>query len=818
MQTTKGLTTNQAKTLLKEFGRNSIAQDDQLRVVKMVLRELFGLLNIMLLVAAGVALYIHHYIDGFLIIGIVILNAAMSFWQEYKAEQTLHELKRLSPASVRVMRDDREVLLTAEELVPGDVVFLETGDKVPADGWVVKSYNLEVNESMLTGEASPVYKKPGESEHDQVFSGTLVASGRATIKISATGRNSRFGKIAQTLSLLQETATPLQNQIKKLAYILAILAVVFSGLIFGVGKYLGFDTTDMFFTAVSSMVAVVPEGLPSIILITLAIGVKRMALKKAVVRKLLAIEGLGSVSIICTDKTGTLTRGEMRVSQIYFNGGLHSPQEFHKLESVHAKKIIDVATIVNTAGLSYKFEQSGVSVLGDTTEGALLLFARELGIDYEIHRTKCKVLDEFSFDQKLKSMSVVCNLNGQVEALVKGSPERIIKQSTRYFSDGKIKHINQDNRQELVQAYEKLSQKGYRVLGVAFKDRMVNANKFNRDEVESDLICLGFIALSDPLRPEAKMAIKAAKQAGIRTVMITGDNPHTAVAIAEELGLAQEGDEIIVGADLEKLTDDKLQDVLSRVTVFARTNPEDKLRIVSAFQGMGHNVAVTGDGVNDSLALKQAEIGIAMGKKGTDVAKEAADIVITDDNYATIINAIEEGRTIYTNVHKAIRYLLSTNIGEIMTILFALLIGMPAPLLPVQILWINLASDGLPALALALDGKDPHALSRQPRNKKTPLLTNRQLFNLLALGATVATICLIVYSYVFNQTTDLVLARTWTFNVMILLQMVAVFIIHGFSKRFSYKLIGAVVITLAVQAVIAFVPALHVLFGVKPLF
>jgi Ca2+-transporting ATPase len=814
----KGLTTSEARQLLSEVGRNTISEDRRFRALNLILHEVFSLLNLMLLLAAAIAIYIEHITDGLLIMGIVALNTAVSFWQEYKAEQTLHELKMLSPSSVRVMRNGKEIGMPAEEIVPGDLVLLEVGDKVPADGEVVESFNFEVNESMLTGESIPVYKKPGEHEHDMVFGGTLVAAGRGSVLIKATGKNSRFGKIAQTLSSLHETPTPLQNQIKKLAYVLAALAVIFSGLIYGIGVSLHHDPFDMFLTAVSSMVAMVPEGLPSIILITLAVGVKRMAVKKAVVRKLLAIEGLGAVSIICTDKTGTLTRGEMRVSQIYFNGGLHSPQEFRNLNSEHAKKIIDVAVVVNTAGLVYKFDHGNVSVLGDTTEGALLIFARELGIDYEIHRTKCKVLDEFSFDQKLKSMSTVCNINGEVMALVKGSPEIIIKTSTRYFEDGKVKLLDPAGRQKLIAAYEMLSSKGYRVLGVAYKDRLVNSKKYHREEVESDLICLGFIALSDPIRPEAKSAIQTAARAGIRTVMITGDNPYTAISIAQELGLAQDGEEVVLGKDLEKVTEEELGEIISKVTVFARTNPEDKLRIVSCFQRQGYNVAVTGDGVNDALALKQAEIGVAMGKKGTDVAKEAADIVITDDNYATIVNAIEEGRTIYDNVHKSIRYLLSTNIGEIATILFALILGLPAPLLPIQILWINLASDGLPALALALDPKDPKALLRSPRSKFEPLLNQRQTGVLIAIGLAVAAFSLCIYYFVYTQSDNLTLARTWTFTAMILMQMLVAFFIHGFHKAPNMKLVSAVAVTLAAQLVILLAKPIHELFGITSIF
>ncbi len=814
----KGLTTHEAKLRFNQFGPNSLSQDKSFRVLSLVLHEIFSLMNLLLLSAASIAIYIGDVTDGILIIAIVLLNSAVSFWQEAKAERTLEELRRLSPSSVRVFRDNREILLPAEDLVPGDVVRLETGDKIPADGWVMEAFNFESNESALTGESVPVYKKPDEPEHDTVFGGTLVASGRAAICITATGKDSRFGIIAQTLNALGETPTPLQNQIKKLAYVLAGLAILLSAAIYVIGVSFGSNAFEMFFTAVSSMVAMVPEGLPSIILITLAVGVKRMATKKAIVRKLLAIEGLGSVSVICTDKTGTLTRGEMRVAQIYFDGAFHSPHQFRVLTDKLSKKIIDVAVIVNTASLAQRFGQQSNDVLGDTTEGALLLFAKEIGIDYEMHRNKCKVLDEFSFDDKLKSMSVVCNINGEVEALVKGSPERVIKSSSRHLENGKVKPLDQDGRQKLIEAYENLSRKGYRVLGLAYKDRMVNSRKYDRDQVESDLICLGFIALSDPVRPEAKASIIAAKIAGIKTVMVTGDNAYTAMAVAKELGLAVEGDEVVLGQDLEKFSDDELANILPNVSVFARTNPEDKLRIVSAYQKLNYSVAVTGDGVNDALALKQAEIGIAMGKKGTDVAKEAADIVITDDNYATIITAVVEGRTIYDNVHRSIRYLLSTNIGEVFTILFALSLGLPSPLLPVQILWINLATDGLPALALALGAKDPHALQRKPRPKGEPILSPRHLLRLVISGLVISFVVLAAYYIVLHKTDDLTLARTWTFNVMIVLQMIIAFVVHGIKRRPTARLVSAVAVTLLVQFIILSSQRLSILFGITSLF
>ncbi|MBI2607615.1 MAG: cation-translocating P-type ATPase [Candidatus Doudnabacteria bacterium] len=813
---TKGLTTTEAKLLISQLGPNKISQVQSFSALKLILRDLFSFLNVLLIVAAIVSYLVGHIADTLLILAIVILNAGISFWQEYKAERTLKELSKLSQSFVRVIRDGQENLLDSLELVPGDIVRLESGDKVPADGDVLEAFNLEVNESALTGESVSVYKKAGEEEHNQLFNGTLISAGSGVMKVASIGDQTRFGRIAKSLSQIKDTDTPLQKQIKTLAINLGLIALGFSALIYFVGVKVGQDPVTMFLTAVSVAVAAVPEGLPAIILIGLAFGVKRMAAQKALVRKMLAIEGLGSVNIICTDKTGTLTRGEMSVSKIWFNNKTYTHQEFkHAAKTQFLEKFINSLVLPNNASLSRKFDHGAMDILGDVTEGALLVFAHNLGFDYELIRAQGKTLDEFSFDQQRKTMSILTLKNQRIETYVKGSPEKIINASTRHIQSGKIKLLTEPDKQKLTERYQELTKSGLRVLGFAYRGDVELSQKFARADLESDLIFLGFVGLADPVRADVKEAIAAAGTAGITTIMITGDNELTAMKIAREIDLAREGDKVLLGSDLDKMSDEELENKVESIKVFARTNPEGKLRIVQALQRKGLNVGVTGDGVNDSLALKQAEIGVAMGKTGTEVAKEAADIIILDDNYSTIVKAIEEGRTIYANALKAIRYLVSTNISELLLILIALLIGLPSPLLPAQILWINLVSDGLPAISLALDPKDPNAMKRLPRSKNKKLLDINSFGMLLLIGLIVSLITLLVYVRIIGKFGDIELARTWTFTVIIVLQLLVAFIIRGNHKAFNYKLLWAVVISFILQLVILTVPFFHQLFKIK---
>lgn len=813
----QGLTTTEALRLLKIHGANRIAEKHSLHIFARLLSELFSIMNLLLLAASGISLLIGDMIDSLMIFAVIAINTGISFWQEYKAEKTLEELKKISPATCRIIRDGRETSIYTEQIVPGDIMLLETGDRVPADGLVIESVNLLINEAPLTGESVPVYKKPGEAEHNQVFAGTMVSGGRGRAKISATGKDTRFGKIAETLSGMTETDTPLQRQIRKLGVYIAFISLALSSVIFGLGLLLKYDTFEIFLIAVASAVAWVPEGLPSIILVTLAVGVKRMALRKAVVRKMIAIEALGSVNIIATDKTGTLTRGEMRVSHIWFDGASRSDGDLKALlKNPKFGLMLDAMITANTASLAYKFGKKDFEILGDTTEGALLIFARDLGIDYEIRKQSGQITDEFSFDQERKSMSVVWEKGRETMALVKSSPEFMLKSCNKFLSHGQVHAMTENEREKLAQVYSGYAKKGLRVLGFGYKD-IPERRKYTREEIESDLVFLGFAALRDPARPEVKQAIQTAASAGIKTIMITGDNELTAMAIAQELGLAEPDEEVLTGADLERLSNEELSAIIQKVKVFARTTPQDKLRIVKTLQAANYNVAVTGDGINDALALRQAEIGVAMGRTGTDVAKEAADVVITDDNYKTIVKAVEEGRIIYDNVLKSIRYLLSTNIGEAITILLALFSGLPAPFLPVQLLWLNLVTDGLPAIALALDPKDPHVMNRRPNAKNQPLINGKGFLQLVVIGAFIGVVCVATFSTVLLRTENVVLARTWTFTIMIVLQMIIVFFIHGLHNAFNKKLIAAVVLTLIIQYLILSIPALHPLFDIQRL-
>src|SRR3989344_4826990 len=813
METT-GLTTTEAKALLNKIGPNKISIEHRFSFFGLLCSETFNLLNILLMIASAVSLMIGDLLDSILIFAIVILNTIISFWQEYKAERTLQELRNLTHTYVKVLRDGKMSQIDSVELIPGDVIHLESGDKIPADGVIFQSCGLEANEASLSGESLPVFKR-SEAGHNQVVAGTLISAGHGIVLVSATGMSTRFGRIALSLKGIKETETPLQKQIKHLALNIGLIALALSVLIYFVGVSLGQRAVDMFLTSVSAAVAAIPEGVPAIILITLAVGERRMAQRKAVIRKIIAVEALGAGNVIATDKTGTLAKGEMRAEKLYVLGKHYTPQSIKTaLNQPKMKKFLDALVIPNTASLLYRFDHGTKAVLGDSTEGALLQLAEFLGINTELHKASAEILEEFSFDQKRKSMSMVVRKDGKVEALVKSSPEFMVSASTRIPQDDRIKILTEEDKQQLADVYSSLTKSGYRVLGFGYKP-MDEQTGYRRDEIESDLIFLGFIAVSDPIRDEVKESIRLAKQAGIMTVMITGDNELTAHAVAVKLELAEEGEEMITGKDLEKISDEQLKNIIQKVRVFARTNPEDKLRIVKAFQQLGLSVAVTGDGVNDALALKQAEVGVAMGKKGTDVAKEAADIVITDDNYATIVKAIEEGRTIYDNVLKSIRYLVSTNLSELLTILIALILGLPSPLLPAQILWINLVSDGFPAIALALDPKDPMAMKKLPRSKEHRLLNLNSLALLIGIGLAVSLIALIVYWHTYKSSGNLAFARTWTFSTLILLQMLVAFIIRGNRKHANQKLVAAVVFTLAIQALILVNPIFYPIFKIE---
>ncbi|MCL5004134.1 MAG: cation-translocating P-type ATPase [Patescibacteria group bacterium] len=721
----QGLTSSEALSKLKDLGPNEIAEKKRNGPLSIFLGQFANFLVILLIIAAALSFFLGDATDGIFILLIVILNGALGFAQEVKAEKAIEALKKITISRIRVLRDGVETEVDSRMLVPGDVFFVEEGVKIPADGKVLNAYNLEVNESSLTGESLPVAKSvSAENSGKVVFSGTVVAGGRGQILVVATGMRTRFGKIAESLQNIPSEPTPLQRKINSLGRQLGILGVAASLLVLILAIVRSTPIFDSILTAISLSVAAIPEGLPAVITITLAVGVQRMSKAKAVVRKMTAVEALGSTSTIATDKTGTLTENQMRVREVWFDGASHSSDNLEPKESL--EKIIHISSICNNSSLVYK-KDGGISILGDTTEGSLLLFVHNLGLNPQQIKEAETMVAELPFNTVSKTMTSVYTHAGQTEILTKGAPESILKISSQILWMGKPESLTESKRQLVTKAFEQSAATGLRMIAFSFKNPEVgNPVEIKRDEAESQMVFAGFVGIADPPREEAKAAVRQCKDAGIRIIMVTGDNELTANAIGSELGIIEEGEDIVTGSQLDSYSDDDLIKILPKVKIFARTTPEHKFRIVKSLQKLGEVVAVTGDGVNDALALKQADVGVAMGRTGTDVAKEAADLVITDDNFASIVRAVEEGRVIFENVKSAVKYLIGCNSGEVLAVLLGIIFGWPLILTPIQILYVNLITDGLPAIALALTPKHTDTMQRKPR-KGEEIITGRDL-------------------------------------------------------------------------------------------
>ncbi len=810
-----GLTTEKASQLLKQFGPNEItAKAASNAALTIFLSQFTSILVILLLSAAVISFVIGDALDAIFILLIVLINSILGFTQEYKAEKAIAALKKIAVSTVRVIRDGAEKEIDSRFLVPGDIIKIEEGDKIAADAKLLQAINLEINEATLTGESLPVFKEENEEGHDQIFWGTIVTRGRGMAVVQNTGRRTRFGAIAESLAEIKEEKTPLERQLGVLGKQLGIIAILASLLVFIFGMWRQGDFFVMFLTGISLAVAAVPEGLPVILTITLALGVSRMARQRAITRKLSAIETLGAASIIATDKTGTITENKMEVKQIFSEG--------------ENEELLKIGVIVNTASLVFKHDGGGFDILGDPTEGALLVAAHKNGLSPEKIREGGELVDEFSFDTKTKTMSVVWKEKSGVSVYVKGAPETILSRSTHVIKKGKVVELIDRERQRIERAFSESASRGFRIIAMAEKpfdperSRRVQGKHSklkvrDRDNVESDLTFVGFVALYDPPRGEIAQAAHEAEEAGIKTIMITGDNELTANAIAEQVGLIKEGEDILTGSELDALNEEELIKILPKVRIFARTTPEHKLRIVKAFQKLGHVVAVTGDGVNDALALKQANVGVAMGIAGTDVAREAADFVITDDNYASIVKAIEQGRVIFDNIAKSVLYLVSGNLSEILTILIAVVLGLPTIFFPVQILWINLVTDGLPALALAVDPKDHYIMHRKPRSLNTSLIGGANLRFALISGILIAAAVLasfIIGLFILDEAR----ARTIAFTMLIILHIPLVFVIRKTYRIFTNKfLLFSVLFVFLLQFLIILIPSLHPIFKVVSL-
>lgn len=720
----KGLTSAQVNDLLNKFGLNVISEPPKKNIFVKFFEQFNNFLTILLIAAGLFSLLLGETVDGTLIFSIIFLNAFFGLYQEAKAEESLKALKKMTVTKVRVVRNGGQIEIDSKYLVPGDLVYLEEGIKITADGRIAESINLEINEAALTGESIAVGKKV----KDEIYSGTIVAKGRGMFVVEKTGDLTKFGQIAENLSSIQDEPTPLQRKLAGLTRFIGIGGIVISVVVFLISLIEGTGYFPAFLLAVSLAVAVVPEGLPAVMTISLAIGMKRMANKKAILKKLSAIEALGSITLIATDKTGTLTTNKMEVKEVYVDNELDK------------KLLILNGVLCSTATLVYVHDHGSWDVLGDPTEGALLYLAQKSGIEIDEERKKYQIVDEKPFDSVSKMMSVTLiqksKAKGQKLEFSKGAPESIIGRC----------NLTAEKIKELEGQVKKWATEGLRVLAFS------TGKKF-----------LGMVAIHDAPRIEVKEAIDKARRAGIKVVMVTGDNEKTAESIGATIGLIHEGDEILIGDQIEKFTDEELLSILPKVHIFARTNPFQKHRIVKLYQRYGEVVAVTGDGVNDAIALKQADVGVAMGLIGTDVARETADMVITDDNFATIVTAIEEGRGIINNIKNAIKYLLSCNVSEALSLIMGLILGLPTLFYPIQLLYINLVTDGLPALILSFSPRDPNIMRISPE-KEMVILKNKDKAFIGTIGA-IGAVLVVGSFYIFSN-----FGKTAAFSVLTIIQ------------------------------------------------
>lgn len=767
------LTSAEAAKRLNQYGKNALSETSSHSPLNIFIEQFQSVLVLMLLAATALSFFLGDSLDGILILAIVFLNAILGFAQEFKAEKALAALKQMTTGVVKVLRDGVTIELPSTQLVPGDIIFLEEGDKIPADATLIEALHIEINEAALTGESLPVDKNTATEPN--IYMGTIVTRGRAVAQVITTGMKTRFGSIAGKLGQMKDDETPLEKKMAKLGGQLGAVALASASIIFGLGFIRHDPLFESLLTAIGLAVAAVPEGLPAVVTITLAVGTQRMAKQRSILRKLSAIESLGSVTVIATDKTGTLTQNDMRVTDVWFDGKSYRPETLVSKKSPSLKNLVEIGVLCNNASVSHAFQEGMPTVIGDKTEGSLLLLAHTLNIPIDHLREDGTLVEEFAFTSLLKMMTVVWKSGDKTSVLTKGAPEAILARSDTLMQGNTRVPITPALRKKIESAFRSFAAKGLRM--IAFGTRDIVWKNQSREKVESGLAFVGFVGIADPPRKEILHAVGLAKRAGIITIMITGDNELTAQAIGADVGVLQKGDEVLIGAQLETLSDKEAMRALIKTRIFARTTPEQKYRIVSLLQKMGHVVAVTGDGVNDALALKQADVGVAMGITGTDVAKEASDMIITDDNYASLVIAIEEGRTIFDNIKSTTKYLIGCNLGEIGAITGGVLLGWPFILSPLHILYVNLVTDSLPAIGLALTPKQGDIMKRNPRTETT-IFNNHDVLWFIEVGllTTVATLV----SFIVGSPYGVILGRTLAFLAIILAQQ---YIFYDIASR-----------------------------------
>lgn len=771
-----GLDEEEVKKRIIENGYNEFAEKKTKSIFQRFINQFKDFLVLILIVAAIVSGLVGEIPDTIIILLVVILNAILGVVQESKAEESLNALKKMSAPLAHVIRNGISKEIPARELVVGDIVVLEAGKYVPADLRLIEALNLKIEESALTGESVPVDKVSEIIEADNIplgdrknmaFMSSMVTYGRGKGVVVATGMNTEIGKIANMIANVEEETTPLQEKLEEAGKWMGISALVICAVMFGIGVFEGREIFEMFMTAVSLAVAAIPEGLPAIVTIVLAVGVQKMIKRNAIVRKLPAVETLGCATVICSDKTGTLTQNKMTVKKIYTINGY--ADDLHDV-----KKVFHIANLCNDTKVVV--ENNYVKLIGDPTETALVDYAIKSGFDKRDLDATFERVDEIPFDSDRKLMTTFNKNNDIYEVNVKGAPDILLSKCKFILDSDRVREITDSDKQKIKSVNEELASNALRVLAFAYKE----VDKIDKNNAEENLIFVGLIGMIDPPREEAKEAVKKCKSAGIKPIMITGDHKITAVAIAKELGILINENEALEGVELEKISQEELKKNIDKYSVYARVSPEHKVRIVEAWKDKGQIVAMTGDGVNDAPALKKSNIGIAMGITGTDVSKEAADLILTDDNFATIVSAVEEGRTIYSNIRKAISFLLSCNIGEIITLFTAILFNWAEPLLPIHILWVNLVTDSFPALALGMEPAEPGIMNEKPRDPNEGFFSKGLGFKIILQGLFIGIVTLVAFKYGEKYNEEV--ARTMAFFTLSLSQLV-----HSFNVRYANK-------------------------------
>ena len=819
--TKEGLTAGQAETLLLEKGENVLMEGKKKSVLAVFAEQFCDLLVVILIAAAVISMFSGNVESTIVIVAVIILNAVLGTVQHEKAKKSLESLKSLSSPNAKVIRGGQKIEVPSAKVVPGDILLLEAGDMVVADGRILNNYSLQVNESSLTGESTNVDKEEGTIDSEMpladrtnmVYSGSLVTYGRAMVVVTGTGMDTEIGKIASLMNATKEKKTPLQVSLDQFSGRLAAVIMVICAIVFALSLYRKMPVLDSLMFAVALAVAAIPEALSSIVTIVQAMGTQKMAKENAIIKELKAVESLGCVSVICSDKTGTLTQNKMTVQEIYIDGNTFRPEELDLHEQLHRYILYD-SILTNDSTL---VDGKGI---GDPTEYALLDMARKVSVNDDVLRTMMLRLEEIPFDSDRKLMSTKYELHGVPTILTKGAVDVLLDRTTHIRTAEGIRDFTEADREEINRQNMEFSQNGLRVLAFAYKE--VEDDHVLSLKTENGFTFLGLVAMVDPPREESKEAVSDAKRAGIRPVMITGDHKITATAIAKQIGIFEEGDLAVTGTELDAMSDQELDGKITKISVYARVSPENKIRIVDAWQRRGNIVSMTGDGVNDAPALKKADIGVAMGITGTEVSKDAASMILADDNFATIIKAVANGRNVYRNIKNAIQFLLSGNMAGILSVLYTSIMALPVPFAPVHLLFINLLTDSLPAIAIGMEPAEKDLLSQKPRNPKEGILTKEFMMKLILQGGLIAVCTMTAFHLGLNQGGAAV-ASTMAFCTLTLARL-----FHGFNCRSSHSIfrigfsgnwysLGAFLAGVVLLSLVMFVPFLERLFSVAPL-